>query len=1165
MMLIRLIVGMVFFFSIALNAVALTPASLELHYLFDEGNGQNTADASGNSRAGVFGNNSPTWLCNATGFHLNFERENQQSLSTPSFTPPEDGAVAFWFKIPKDPDDPEKLEGRPASRQRVFGFHDGWEIRWESTGIMHLDINKTGTNDTLVTNKDTWAFDTWIHIAVVTSVTDNTWSVYIDGVLDNSYSDTEPESLSAQSAGVLTLGTRTGSNNYFSGSLDDFRIYSGVLTETDITALAATPPRESDCLVAHYAMDEESWLVSGTPVLDSINGFNGTAFNGADTIGSTCRYGQFDGENDYIEIPHYDDLNGNDALTYIAYIRPDSWSGVDQIMAKSVHGGGSGRAQMGIFSEHGVFKVRAETKDGREGISASLPTPLGDWVHIAAVFNGTSLVLYQDGVLVASDTFSSTTLTQTTDALNISKRVGSSNYYFHGLIDDVRVYTSALSQQDVVELMTSVEPCSLSPVDHFEINHDGQGLTCEVESITIKACANESCSSLNHDTTDVQLLINGIFDKTVTVSGGSAETSFSYIDVDSAATLSLDQSYECKNGSSSNCDLVFTNAGFRFLYGMAESNNIDSQISGNNFSDIVKIQAVENVNGVCAGLFTGNKVLELSQQNIDPGGSSGLSFMINGNTGTSIAKYPNFTSNITLNFDLDSKAIIPSPVYLDAGQIRLYANYDVDGVSVVGSSNDFWVSPYKLVASVQSGGSDLNGNTDNSARKHKAGQAFDFNITAFNSLGSTSAYITSNYKPNDMQFLLTRTGPTIDGVNGLFSYDSGSLSSLLTEDVAFQSVTLNAFAEGISSTDNASYSEVGILTLDLQDQHYGFTGNVIAGDAINIGRFTPDHFEQTVAEHGALDTVCNQNTAFAYIGQVLESDASKGAISYLVNPVVELTAKNVQGVTTQNYTATGYTKLNAAANFIITPTTDSTIRGRDTNLLPLTADISTGTVSHSGLVASQPEFGLLLAEGVLHYELADDDNFSYNRNENGEINAQDNDIDFVIDQANFVDSDGIAIVDPVNITDTTGINLRFGRGILANSFGPETAELPQYLSTQYLNASGNYVVNEQDDCTNFDANDVTKTSGTLDETTTDVNIATGQVSNGQTRAIILTAPGAGNLGTINVEYNIDPWLQYDWNWNGVEVKDFNENPTAVATFGIYRGNDRIIYHREITN
>jgi len=698
-------------------------------------------------------------------------------------------------------------------------------------------------------------------------------------------------------------------------------------------------------------------------------------------------------------------------------------------------------------------------------------------------------------------------------------------------------------------------------IHHFEIDLiNGQGLTCEADNITIKACADENCDTTYDDAINVELLINGTVDKIITVSGGNTDTNFSYTTV-GTATLSLDETYECKNGAVDSCGVVFASAGFIFSETSALNVDIDNQVAGTAFT--AYIRAVENIDGVCTGLFNGDVTVQLSQENEPPTVSGiGLAFTVDDTHSVtkSLSKYTTYT-DVELAFNNSSEATLTNATYLDAGKIRLHANYNVGGISLEGSSNTFWVSPAQLIVTAKTGGSVIDGNTNTSITKHKAGQTFDLTVTAYNSVGTLSSNITGNYTPNDIQLLLTRTGPTTAGVDGTLNYSNGTILSSLVP--TYQSVTLTAFSSGVSSTNSASYSEVGLLNLDLQDVGYGFSGNIIAGDAINIGRFTPDHFEQTVVEQGSLDSVCNQNTSFAYVGQVLEDDVSKGAISYLVNPVVELTAKNAQGGTTKNYTETGYNKLIAAANFIVLPTTDFSITGKDTNLLPLTAIMVAGTVDKNGLDANEPSFGLPLDAGVLHYELADGDNFFYPRNENSEIHAQDNDINFLIDPSNFVDSDGVAINSPVDITSTLGINLRFGRAYLENSFGLETADLPQRLSTQYLNATGSYVTNDQDSCTNFENTKMTLTSGTLNQSLTSVNVVDSQMSEGEAIGLVLTAPGAGNQGTIGVEYDIYSWLKYDWNWNGIDVKEFDENPHATATFGLFRGNDRIIYQREV--
>ncbi|MBL0711034.1 MAG: LamG domain-containing protein, partial [Colwellia sp.] len=496
-------------------------------------------------------------------------------------------------------------------------------------------------------------------------------------------------------------------------------------------------------------------------------------------------------------------------------------------------------------------------------------------------------------------------------------------------------------------------------------------------------------------------------------------------------------------------------------------------------------------------------------------------------------------------------AIIPTPVYLDAGQISLHANYNVDDVSLVGSSNSFWVSPFKLIVTAKSEGNNINGSSHNSETIHKAGQPFKFTVTAVNSRGN----VTQNYQPNnnEIELLLTRTGPSEGGFDGYFNYGNGTIFSALgIANPTYQSTTLTAFNAGISTTDSASYSEVGLLYLDLRDVDYGFLGNTIEGDAIDIGRFTPDHFDVSITSNSFEDTctvVAVGQPDFTYIGQ---------PFSYLNAPELLITAKNTLGIITQNYTEVDYQKLIDSNIDITFPEKDTTQKGTDNNTEMVVSPLVT-----SGTLTT-PASSL----GEMKYTFNDSDTFTYDKDANSKTAPFTMVYDIVVNA--IQDSDGVnanaslvANVPTSNTVSPTGVNFRFGRAYLANSFGPETANLPQPFFMQFYNLSGKFVTNADDNCSSFDTSNIRLTSGTLDKDLTGVNAATGQVGHGETRGMILTAPGA--QGTVKVEYDIYDWLKYDWDWDGVEAKAFNQAPTAVATFGIFRGNDRIIYQREIHN
>ncbi len=204
-------------------------------------------------------------------------------------------------------------------------------------------------------------------------------------------------------------------------------------------------------LVGHWKLDETTDTTaadaSGNNNHGILHNFAGTEWSAGKVDGAL----DFNGSNEYIEIPHADVLNGSTQLSYSAWIYPHSWSSTRQIMAKSVHGGGSGRAQMGIFKEGSRLYGRAETQNGRRNISAPLPN-LDEWTHVAIVFDSVSFKLYVNGTVADSSMLTSTALRPTTDMICISKRVGTSQYYFDGLIDDVRIYDIAIAPSVVQTL-----------------------------------------------------------------------------------------------------------------------------------------------------------------------------------------------------------------------------------------------------------------------------------------------------------------------------------------------------------------------------------------------------------------------------------------------------------------------------------------------------------------------------------------------------------------------------------------------------------------------------------------------------------------------------------------------------------------------------------------
>ncbi|MEY8251929.1 MAG: LamG domain-containing protein, partial [Colwellia sp.] len=535
------------------------------------------------------------------------------------------------------------------------------------------------------------------------------------------------------------------------------------------------------------------------------------------------------------------------------------------------------------------------------------------------------------------------------------------------------------------------------------------------------------------------------------------------------------------------------------------------------------------------------------------------------------------TVNYTgVSLAFDASGVAPFTFnYYDAGQVTLHAKKSVSASSpnpaftLTGSSNVFWVSPAELVMSAKSGATNLDGDAAGTTnldgitptQRHKAGESFDLSVTAKNSIG----VITPNYSPGQIQFKLERTGPTTHGVDGSLTYgSSGSIASELgSEPPSFYDVTLDStVTPGVFGSSAAHYSEVGLLNLDVQDSNYGNAGIIIPATAIDIGRFIPDHFTQTVVQNGFFQTTCPAIAAtFAYSGQKDEATDSVGTISYSSNPILVITAYNKQNEITQNYyedsqgSINDYMKLSNANVSVTLPTLDQVAIGVDSNKLSLTAYMDSGTLSQNDLTTVVPADNPL-PKGVLHYQFSGNDHFFYNRSANALVAPFTSDIDF--STATITDSDAVNVTTTVDAS-PTGVEIRFGRLRLENSFGPETSNFPQPMQIEHFDGTG-FVVTSNNDCVSYDASKISLTNISLDPALTSVLGGTGNFVAGKTRAIELKALEAGNQGQMGVSYGTHNWLKYDWDNDGDD-----DDPSATATFGLYRGNDRIIYWREVYN
>ena len=190
---------------------------------------------------------------------------------------------------------------------------------------------------------------------------------------------------------------------------------------------------------------------------DNLGIFTGTSF-GENNI-TTGKFGQaldFDGSDDHLDVGTFD-VSG-DELTIEAWFKPDDFSGGPnddpRIIAK-----GSDATEDNIYWSLGMdnqdattARLRFRLKTGGTTTTFTTNTitvnTAEGWIHAVAVYNGSQMALYKNGAFLES-TVKTGSISTSSDQVWIGDAPATGDEAFDGLIDEVRVYSRALSPEEI--------------------------------------------------------------------------------------------------------------------------------------------------------------------------------------------------------------------------------------------------------------------------------------------------------------------------------------------------------------------------------------------------------------------------------------------------------------------------------------------------------------------------------------------------------------------------------------------------------------------------------------------------------------------------------------------------------------------------------------------
>lgn len=984
--------------------------------------------------------------------------------------------------------------------------------------------------------------------------------------------------------------------DYDSDQLEDFEPHGFCRVEE---------PPEIVSPLANFHFDECSYNGATGEVIDQTTNFSGQAFQGANTTkdGQIERFINLSDQSHHIQT----------AITLPEEFSVSTWfkkptstsDGRYFVLGAMSQGGDLMYLDRGNNWRWGVYNLTGATNGNFSFASLD-----NNWHHLVLVYDDDETELYINGVLV--DTVERG-VTGTLKYIGTSFD-GPTTQGFRAPLDEFMIFDESLSEYEIKQIFTNqskqlnFDGSSRTPVncpvfDHFEIDTiDGEGLTCQADNIVIKACADSECNTLNNDAFSVNLLVNGVNNREAIIVGGRTTVNYAHTALGNAE-LSLDQTYQCKNSSNKPCKVNFKDSGFVFGNDGNNSGIIPTQLSGKPSNKGFKkeklfIQALvkNETTGACENVFPDGVDVPVNLSYSCVSGncptSNNVYIFDDINLNASIKQQ---TTELALRFTDNSKSYF-NIMYPDAGEIILRAQKNIeiendDGNKVTkdfnGTSNRFVVRPFGFFMNIVG---NPKANSASDAVFKKAGDNFTVQLKSVvweetddknnDGIPDLNSDLSANGLTKNFGKELLPETAVLDLV--LVAPKDGIWGTLISKSYSFDN--------GVASDDKVNYSEVGIisLTAKLSDNSYLGTSDV-QSEMTNVGRFTPSYFKQTInnGDHGSL--IANHNNAistckmlnWAYSGQLTDMGdmLMKGSIQYLTAPKLTITAFNSADGVTQNYSGDFAKLANLLSNSDNKISFKAALATHVDNTLSLTGD-----VSELGYIKSN-------GDGVLTYQLSTEHHFVYTRNSLSRVTPflasfelpfkefkDADDITFkVSDTKNYFETPKFyqrnAIMPDIAAFNNT-LEIRFGRAVLDNSFGPETSNLPQPLHIQFLESIGNYVKVSDDKCTTWNSNLITLTTKSLHKNITSSLGGTGFFVEGSTRKIYLKATSDNEgvespsdaQGEVYVEYTVAPWLKYDWAYDNEGVDGlYNDNPRSVASFGVFRGNDRIIYHREIAN
>ncbi|MDQ6417890.1 LamG-like jellyroll fold domain-containing protein [Paenibacillus sp. LHD-117] len=427
---------------------------LLLHYKFDASSIQGTSvvDASGNGYDGIIGGDTTPSVMMTEGREAISLDGISQFVKAPSgvLNSLNDFTIAFWAY----------LDEKQGQFTRFFDFGDTDAGKMYFTETLFLSMDGLPWGENTLNGGDPINVGEWSHVTL--SKTGTTYTIYKNGaILQQANIAVKPSDYTESQFVKNYIGKSNWQDPYLKGKISDFRIYNIGLSGEEVAGLAGSNSLSDPNLKLWYQFEE----MNGTTVSDSSgHGFDGAYVNtpawGTGVSGNSFKMtgGASDSSTaSYVKIPN-GVLEGLNDITVSAWVKWDSEAAYQWLYALGVDTSKYLFFTPKIWNGYPYSAITSNGGGGERGSNLQTAFPTGEWKHVAYSLDSAAQIstVYINGEQAAKN---ESVTVKPSDLYDVSKDysgyIGKSFYpdpYFGGEVDDFRIYSIPLTENEVQEL-----------------------------------------------------------------------------------------------------------------------------------------------------------------------------------------------------------------------------------------------------------------------------------------------------------------------------------------------------------------------------------------------------------------------------------------------------------------------------------------------------------------------------------------------------------------------------------------------------------------------------------------------------------------------------------------------------------------------------------------